>query len=97
MIVSPAWKAPVTVPNVIRVFPSPPRPVAPTTPSIAKSAKYVKQFNHSTLAPLVIIKPRLLGTINVHSLNNIAASKLARVTRLPSTYAPRPALLLKNP
>ena len=78
-------------------MPTPPRPVVPVIPLIASCAKYVKQFNHSTLAPLVIIKPTELGTINVTLSNSIAGSIEPGEILAPSTNAPRPASPASKP
>ena len=49
----------------ILVFPSPFNPDDPSTISIPLSAKYVKQFNHSILEPLVTFNAVCPGVIKV--------------------------------
>ena len=87
----------LTPPRVIFVLPSPPIPAVPVLPTIASSAKYVNEFSHSTLAPLVIKIPVWLGVNIVTLSNNIAASILPVATLAPSTLAPRPASPASNP
>ena len=72
------------------------RPV-PFVTYIPLFAKYVKQFNHSTLTPLVIVSASTPGVINVTLWNNILASSLVVVTDKPSTNAPLPASPLSKP
>jgi len=54
-------------------------------------AKYVKQFNHSTLVPFVIVKASTPGVIKVTEWNKQPASLDAEFATLPSKYAPPPA------
>ena len=82
---------------LILVLPSPLRPAVPSSISIPLSAKYVKQFSHSTLAPLVTFSPLAFGVINVTLWNNIDASRESTCATLPSKYAPRPASPAANP
>ena len=61
------------------------------------SAKYVKQFNHSTLAPLVTLSPLTPGVINVTLWKSIAASLESECATAPSMKQPLPASPLANP
>ena len=77
-----------------------PRLASPSVPCVAYRpmlAKYVNEFNHSTRTPLVITSASTPGVINVTLWNNIDASLLDDVARLPSTLAPPPASPLANP
>ena len=63
--VSAALNVPVTSLTLTEVFPAAFNPVAPLSAYKARFAKYVKQFNHSILVPLVTVNASTPGVIKV--------------------------------
>ena len=93
----PAANVPVIPLNLILVLPSDFFPMLLSKQCILLFAKYVKQFNHSTLAPLVADNASTPGVIKVTEWNSILASRDALSAYDPSTNAPLPASPLSNP
>ena len=73
------------------VFPAAFNPVAPLSAYKPLFAKYVKQFNHSILVPLVTVNASTPGVIKVTLWNKHPASLDAAFAILPSSLAPPPA------
>ena len=89
--VSPALKLPVTSLTLNSVSPAPFNPVDPLVAKKPLLAKYVKEFNHSTLTPLVHVNASTPGVINVAAWNKQLASFESACATLPSKKAPLPA------
>ena len=89
--VLPAANVPVIPPKRILVFPSLYFPAVPSTALTPLFAKYVNEFNHSTLTPFVTVNASTPGVINVTLWNNPLASFEVAFTTLPSKIAPEPA------
>ena len=83
--VSPAPNVPVTPLTLILVLPSPFLPSLLSKQYMLLFAKYVKQFNHSILAPFVAVNPSTPGVIKVTLWNNMLASFDDAVAYAPST------------
>ena len=82
---------PVIPLSLIRVLPSPFRPVAPSSACIPLLAKYVKEFSHSILTPFVAVNASTPGVINVTLWKSMLASLLAAFATDPSAKIPLPA------
>ena len=69
-----AGAVPASPLNLMRVLPEPFKPSLLSNAYSPLLAKYVNEFNHSILAPLVAVRPSTPGVINVTLWNSIAAS-----------------------
>ena len=82
--VLPIANVPLMPPKRTRVLPSLYNPWLLSNAYTERLAKYVKEFNHSILVPLVANIASTPGVINVAAWNKILASLELALTTLPS-------------